>query len=57
MLASDINWECDKGIIVAYSHKITRKIKIRNKRKFKSFYKLFWNPFLKTKYLGVSDKQ
>lgn len=52
MLASDINWECDKGIIVAYSHKITRKIKIRNKRKFKSFYKLIWNPFLKTEYLG-----
>lgn len=52
MLASNINWNCDKGIIVACSYKITRKIKIRNKRKFKSFYKFIWNPFLKTEYLG-----
>ena len=48
------NWIMNKEILeVMRLVFFKRKIKVRGKRKYIRSYKLIWNPFLKTEYLGV----
>ena len=47
------NWLMNEiGLEVMRLAPFKRKIKVRGKRKYIIRYKVIWNPFLKTEYLG-----